>query len=77
MDFFSGVVVFTAIWWIVIFMVLPMNMGAPEKDVKGAMPGAPQQANIRKKLVVTTGVTVVLWVIVYSLIKLEVFPFFR
>ncbi len=77
MQIASGIVVFIMIWWTVIFCVLPIGMSTTydkddEEDTLQA-PGAPKTFNLKKKLLLTTLISVILWCIVYIIIQADVF----
>jgi predicted secreted protein len=69
MEFLSGVVVFMIIWWTVIFAVLPWGNARAEQPGAGHEPGAPANPRIVRKLVITTGISIVLWVIAMAVIQ--------
>ena len=76
MGIVSGFVVFQMIWWIVLFTVLPVGIRTdPDKAQTGFANSAPIQLNLRKKLLITTLISIVLWgvafiVMYYELISL-------
>ncbi|HUY69160.1 MAG TPA: DUF1467 family protein [Alphaproteobacteria bacterium] len=61
MTLFSYITVFILIWWIVLFCVLPLDIQNITKPKDGSMPGAPARVNMKRKLIVTTVIAVVLW----------------
>ncbi|GBF58427.1 hypothetical protein PbB2_02111 [Candidatus Phycosocius bacilliformis] len=64
MDWFTGTAIFLTMWWVVLFCVLPIGVRSQEETgqiVAGTEPGAPVIANIKQKMLVTTGITVVIW----------------
>ncbi|MDP9128689.1 MAG: DUF1467 family protein [Pseudomonadota bacterium] len=61
MGIFSAVVVYVLTWWMVLFCLLPINIETIDKPKDGAMPGAPVQAGIKRKALVATGVSFVIW----------------
>lgn len=73
----SAFVVFMIIWWLVIFCVLPVGLSSThevEEDEKGIRaPGAPKSVNIKKKLMMTTLISFVLWCIIFFVIEAELF----
>jgi predicted secreted protein len=69
MEFLSGVVVFMIIWWTVIFAVLPWGNARAEQTQAGNEPGAPANPRIVKKMLITTGITIVLWAIAMAVIQ--------
>ena len=76
----NHLVVFLVCWWLVFFMVLPWGIkGHHEMDEDfeaGIEPGAPIKANIGKKMLITTGITIIVWasfwaVVAFDLISLS------
>jgi len=68
MTIFGAVIIFTLIWMIVLFTILPIgikNQVETSNWVKGTDPGAPVESNIKKKLIVTTLVSAILFLIVF------------
>mgnify|MGYP003624366259 FL=1 len=66
----NGVVVFTLIWWILLFTMLPIGVTSQEEDgdvVAGSDPGAPSRPNLAKKLWWTTAITSGLWIVYFFL----------
>ena len=62
MNPFTGIVLFTMIWWTVLFMVLPFGVRpVADADEATGWRGAPERARIGRKLLVTTLISVVLW----------------
>jgi predicted secreted protein len=64
----TGVAIFFLIWWIVLFAVLPWGVHSQQEDEEispGTDPGAPAIPNLRRKLVWTTLVSVVVFAACY------------
>ena len=64
----TGIAVFFLIWWIVLFAVLPWGVRSQQENeeiVPGTDPGAPAIPNLRRKLVWTTIVSVVVFAACY------------
>ena len=49
MSILSLIIVFTIIWWVVIFMVLPIGINSQTNEA-----GAPLKPNLKKKFLITT-----------------------
>ena len=64
----SGVVVFLLIWWTSLFAVLPF---AGKRDENGI----PQKANIKKKLIANTIITIILWGMIFAFIEADIISF--
>ena len=76
MNPFSAFVVWLILWWLVLFMILPIGIRgqAEEGDlVEGSEPGAPHTLNIKRKFIQTTIIATVLWVLICALIISGVF----
>lgn len=69
MSVWSGVAVYFIIWWVVLFAVLPWGVKnaheAGETVETGNEPGAPVNPQLIIKALVTTGVSAVIFAIVY------------
>ena len=75
MDIVSGIVVYILLWWWVLFMVLPFGAEAPQQAEKGHANSAPARPRMALKLAITTGVSAVLFIIVYFIIASGIFSF--
>ena len=75
MNIASGIVIFIITWWVVIFMLLPFGVKQNNNTKKGHDPGAPKNHHIRMKLVLTTIITVILWLIINYLINNKTISF--
>lgn len=67
MGIVTGIVTYLVIWWVVIFMVLPFGVKGQWEEggvQKGNDPGAPVAPRLRRKILITTAITTVLWAIV-------------
>jgi predicted secreted protein len=68
MDFVGGLVAFVIMWVVVLFVVLPFGVRQPEAAEEGHMPGAPDNPRIGLKFAITTGITAILWAILYIVV---------
>jgi len=73
----SAFVVFVMIWWTVIFCVLPLGLSNEyeEHEEQGNCSGAPKTLNMKNKLILTTVISFVLWLIVYAVIVSDIIDF--
>lgn len=75
----SAIVVFVMIWWTVIFCVLPFglsNTQETQSDEEGYIaPGAPKNLNIKRKFMITTIITFILWLVALAVIQMNLFDF--
>ena len=76
MNVFTGIVLFTMIWWTVLFAVLPFGV-RPVADADDATGwrGAPESARIGRKLLITTLISVVLWSAAFAVIRSDALSF--
>jgi len=77
MDWFTGFIAFLMIWWTSLFAVLPWGNRTEEKPEQGNATSAPANPRIKMKFLVTTGISIVLWLILYILIELQIVDFFN
>ena len=67
----AALVLFAVIWFLTLLVVLPVRIktqGDLGEIVPGTHAGAPEVHHMRKKLWITTGITIVLWAIVAGII---------
>ena len=61
----SVIVLFSVFWFIILFIILPLNV-TTQKDVENIVPGtapsSPVKPNLKKKFYITTIVTLLVWV---------------
>ena len=69
MGIVSGIVVFFMVWWTVLFAVLPWGVTVAEEPEVGHAPSAPSRPRLGMKFLVTTAITVVIWLIVFALVE--------
>jgi predicted secreted protein len=69
MNWFTGVVLYVLIWWTVLFAVLPFGTRpVADADQATGWRGVPAQPRMGRKVIATTLVSAVLWVLCYLLI---------
>jgi predicted secreted protein len=62
MNWFTGLVLYALIWWIVLFMVLPVGTRpVDDADARSGWRGTPENPRLLMKVVVTTLVAGVVW----------------
>ena len=64
------VIIYIIIWWIVFFTILPIDVNR-QKVVKidGEDAGSPENPKMLKKFIYCTGITTLIFMIIYLLIK--------
>ena len=67
-------IIYIIIWWIVFFSILPIDVER-EKTLKieGEDPGSPENPKMVKKFIYCTGITTILFTVIYLLMKFEYF----
>lgn len=67
----SAMVLFAVIWFMVLFITLPLRLktqGDVGEVLPGTMPGSPAEINMRRKFKIVTLVTIPLWAIICAII---------
>lgn len=67
----SAIILFAVIWFMVLFVTLPLRLqtqGEAGKIVPGTHAGAPANLNLRRKFRIVTLVSIVLWAIIAGVI---------
>ena len=69
----GSLIVYISIWWIVFFSVLPFGIKSQNakfnEDLRGNDRGAPKNPNIRKKFLITSMITSVIFLVIYYLVS--------
>ena len=74
-EFLKGFLIYMIIWWVIVFTILPIGIKKPNKAEKGHAEGAPQNPQILKKFIITSLIAFVLWLLVFFIIKKQIFSF--
>ena len=69
---FDNLAVFLIVWWIVLFIFLPIGVSKDNNVLSGNDPGAPRHTNLKKKIIWTT-LSALFLTVVIILIKNEIF----
>jgi len=69
MGWLSGIFIYVLIWFIVLFTVLPWGVRIPDNPEPGHAPSAPINPNIGLKLIATSIVAAVVWMIVWYVMQ--------
>lgn len=68
---FSAFVLFAVIWFLTLFIILPLRLTTQGEDghvVPGTPQSAPANPMIRKRMLITTAISFVIWVVVVAII---------
>jgi len=77
MSWFEALVSFIIIWWMVLFMVLPWGVRPPAEGevAAGHAASAPHQPRLWRKVLLTTGIALVLWGVAFGLAATNLISF--
>lgn len=67
----SALVLFSVIWFMTLLIIAPMRLKTQQdlgKVTHGTQSGAPEVHHLRKKIWITTGISLVLWIIASGII---------
>ena len=65
-------IVYIIIWWIVFFAILPIDVERKKLiKIDGEDPGSPENPKMLKKFIFCTGITTILFILIYLLMKFE------
>ena len=66
-------IIYIIIWWMVFFIILPIDVNRLKSSkINGEDAGSPENPKILKKFIYCTGITTVIFMIIYLLIKYEI-----
>lgn len=71
MSITSALVLFAVIWFLVMFVTLPIGLrtqGDENEVVPGTQAGAPANFRLKRTVIIVTLVTAVLWAVVFTVI---------
>jgi len=65
-------IIYIIIWWIVFFAILPIDVERKKiLKIDGEDTGSPENPKMVKKFIYCTGITTILFIIIYLLMKFE------
>ncbi|MCC5969768.1 MAG: DUF1467 family protein [Pararhodobacter sp.] len=74
MTIFSGFVLFAVVWFMTLFVVLPLRL-TTQGEAGAVVPGTPESApanpQIRRRMLITSAVAVVIWAVLATIILTE------
>ena len=74
MSFTGSAIIYVLIWWIVFFSILPIDVNRQKTSkIEGEDAGSPENPKILKKFIYCTGITSIIFIIIYLLVKYELF----
>lgn len=76
MTWFTAILVYLIVWWVVIFAVLPWGVRPREAPEAGHERGAPERPMLWRKAAVTTVISAVIWLVIYFLVESNAIDFY-
>ena len=72
MSYTGLAIIYIIIWWITFFAILPIDVNRKKLiKIEGEDPGSPENPKMLKKFIYTTGITTIIFLIIYLLMKFE------
>ena len=72
MSYTGLAIIYIIIWWVTFFSILPIDVNRDKPiKIEGEDPGSPENPKMLKKFVYTTGITTIIFLIIYLLMKFE------
>ena len=71
----SGFAVYFMVWWVVLFAVLPWGIQRHDGSIEGVDPGAPQIHGLKKKMLITSILSLLVWLVIYFLVETDYISF--
>ena len=68
MSLVTGFFIYLLIWWTMLFTVLPLGVKRHQEDGKGFDAGAPEKADMKKKLILNTALSAVILAVIQVLV---------
>ena len=66
------IIIYIIIWWVVFFTILPIDVNRLKSvKIEGEDTGSPENPKMLKKFIYCTGITTLIFLIIYLLIKYE------
>jgi len=65
-------IIYIIIWWVVFFAILPIDVNRQKTtEIEGEDPGSPENPKMFKKFMYCSGITTIIFIIIYLLMKFE------
>ena len=72
MSYTGLAIIYIIIWWVIFFAILPIDVNRQKYiKIEGEDPGSPENPKMLKKFIYTTGITTIIFLIIYLLMKFE------
>jgi len=77
MNWFTGIMVYVIVWWLVFFTTLPFGVRPPDHVEPGHDVGAPENPRLWMKALISSVIAGMLFAIVYYVIDADLISFRR
>ncbi len=77
MTIFGGIIVYLLVFWTTLFAILPWGNKANDTPEAGMAGSAPANPRIKQKFLITFIISTVIWLIIMTLIHLEIIDFYE
>ena len=65
-------ILYIIIWWVIFFVILPIDVNRQKTtEIEGEDLGSPENPKMLKKFIYCTGITTIIFIIIYLLMKFE------
>ena len=72
MSYTGLAIIYIIIWWVVFFAILPIDVNRTKPiKIDGEDPGSPENPKMLKKFIYSTGITTIIFMIIYLLMRFE------
>lgn len=75
MSWYTGVMVYVIVWWLVFFTALPFGARPPEQTEPGHDVGAPEKPRLWMKALISSLIAGVLFAVIYYVIDADLISF--
>jgi predicted secreted protein len=69
MNWFTALITYILVWWVTLFAILPLWVVPAEPGDFGHAAGAPKHPLLMRKVLVTSLVAAIIWLIIYALVR--------
>ncbi len=69
MDLVTGIGAYFLIWWVMLFTVLPLGVMRNPEPEEHEDPGAPVKHDLKRKILINTGLSFAVWLVIYMLVE--------
>jgi predicted secreted protein len=72
MTLLNALFIYLLLWWLTLFMVLPLGVKPHAEEGRGHQAGAPIRADLKKKLIINTLLSAAILAVIYLLVRFDV-----